>query len=420
MDHVIIGQGPAGIIAAETIRAQDPMAAVMVIGDEGFPPYSRMALPYVLSGRIGEPGTFLRSDNNQYRSLGIDLVEGRVKKVHGASVEMDDGETVRFDRLLIAAGSRAVRPPIEGIDLPGVETCWTIEDARKIAARVSKGSNVLIMGAGFIGCIVLEALSKHSTDITIVEARDRMVPGMMDETGAEMIARWCETRNVTVKTSTRVEELQEYSGRIRGRFSDNSDGIFDLVICATGVRPNIGFLEGSEIKTDVGILVDQFMQTNRSNIYAAGDIAQGPDFFSGQPVVHAIQPTASEHGRIAALNMTGTKTAYQGSLAMNVLSTLGLVSMSYGQWQGIDGEDVFTQANADSFQYIRLAFRDDILIGALMLGFPAHGGVVRGLIQGRIRLGKWKDILRNDPARVMQAWLATTQGPAAGKFSVPS
>ena len=418
MDHVIIGQGPAGIIAAETLREQDAMATISVIGDEGFEPYSRMALPYLLNGRIGEPGTLLRADNNHFRSLGIDLVAGRVKRVHGSSVVLDTGDNITFDRLLIAAGGHAARPPIRGIDLAGIENCWTIKDARRIAKRATKGAQVLIMGAGFIGCIVLEALAKRSAKITIAEAHDRMLPNMMDETGGEMIANWCRGKGIDVKTGTHVEELIEYKGKIRGRFSNGNDRVFDLVICATGVKPNIGLLDGSEIKTETGILVDHYMQTSRTNIFAAGDIAQGPDFFTGKQVVHAIQPTASEHGRIAGLNMAGRKTRYQGSLAMNVLSTLGLVSMSYGRWQGVDGRDQVARSNEHRFSYIRLAFKDDVLIGALTLGFPAHGGVLRGLIQSRIRLGKWKEKLLDDPALVMQAWLATTHGPSANLFPV--
>ncbi len=126
--------------------------------------------------------------------------------------------------------------------------------------------------------------------------------------------------------------------------------------------------------------------------------------------MHAIRPTAVEHGRIAALNMAGRETAYRGSLSMNVLNTLGLVSSSFGLWMGTAGGDHAAAADTDRFSYIRLAFDDDVLVGALALGLTQHVGVLRGLIQTRVRLGPWKDRLMQAPHRVMDAYLDRTQG----------
>jgi NAD(P)H-nitrite reductase large subunit len=143
-------------------------------------------------------------------------------------------------------------------------------------------------------------------------------------------------------------------------------------------------------------------------------VAQGPEFFTGKREIHAIQPTASEHGRIAALNMAGRATRYGGSLSMNVLNTLGLVSSSFGQWMGVEGGEETAAADPDRGRYIKLAFRDDLLVGALALGLTQHVGVIRGLMQSKVRLGHWKERLMRDPARVMEAYLARTQGGSAG------
>ncbi len=417
MHYVIIGQGPAGVIAAETLRKTDQDSTITMIGDEASAPYSRMAIPYFLTGNIEEDGTHLRHQPDHFQMLGIDLVNGYVNQVGPTSLSLDDGKQIEFDSLLIAAGSHAVRPPVPGIDLPGVQNCWTLEDAHAIAARAKKGSRVLLMGAGFIGCIVLEAMIARGVELTIVEAQDRMVPRMMDETGGNMIKRWCEDKGVTVFTSTLVEEISEHNGAMTVVFSQGNPQNFDLVVCAAGVKANIAFLDGSGIETDDGILVDHHLATNVTNIFAAGDIAQGPEFFTDAREVHAIQPTASEHGRIAALNMAGQSTRYQGSLSMNVLSTIGLVSTSYGQWMGVDGGDQTSIVDADRFKYIKLAFKDDVLVGALSLGFPAHPGVMRGLMQSKIRLGEWKATLMKDPTRLMEAYLACTQGAMAAAIA---
>ena len=417
MHYVIIGQGPAGVIAAETLRKSDETGTITMIGNEASAPYSRMALPYFLTGNIEEDGTHLRHSADHFQSLGIDMVSGQVNKVGANVVTLEDGKEIAFDRLLIAAGSHAIRPPVPGIDLSGVQNCWTMEDAHAIAARAKKGSRVLLMGAGFIGCIVLEAMMARGVELTIVEAQDRMVPRMMDETGGNMIKRWCENKGVTVMTGTLVKEIAEQGDAMNVVFSNGSPQTFDLVVCAAGVKANIGFLQDSGIETDAGILVDHHLHTNVENIYAAGDIAQGPEFFTGAREVHAIQPTASEHGRIAALNMAGVSTRYHGSLSMNVLSTLGLVSTSYGQWMGVEGGDETSSVDPERFKYIKLAFDGDVLVGALALGFPAHPGVMRGLMQSKIRLGKWKATLMKDPARLMEAYLACTQGTIADSLA---
>jgi NADPH-dependent 2,4-dienoyl-CoA reductase/sulfur reductase-like enzyme len=314
---------------------------------------------------------------------------------------------------LIATGSTAARPPIPGIDLPGVETCWTLEDARRIAARMAPGKRVVLMGAGFIGCIVLQALAERDLKVTVVEMAARMLPRMMDEVGGEMIARWCESKGVAVRTGAQVTGIEAVGEGFRLERKGGAELEADLVICATGVTPNIGFLEGSGVAAEAGVLVDHHLETNQPGIYAAGDVAQGPDFSTGEQAIHAIQPTASEHGRIAALNMAGTATRYRGSLSMNVLNTLGLVSSSFGLWQGVDGGDRAEAADSAGSKYLRLEFDGDVLVGALALGLTQHVGVIRGLIQSRTRLGPWKDRLLADPHQIMEAYLERAQGGGA-------
>ncbi len=414
MDYVIIGAGPAGVIAAETLRKADPQGTVVLLCGENEPPYSRMAIPYLLTGGIGEDGTHLRHADGHFESLGIDLRRARATAIEpaGGQIELEGGDRLHYDRLLIATGSRPARPPIAGMDLPGVESCWTLDDARRIAAAARAGSRVVLMGAGFIGCIVLEALAARDVELTVVEAEDRMLPRMMDEDGAAMIKRWCEDRGVRVLTGTAVQTVAAADGGLHLTLRGGESLEADLVVCATGVTPNTELLDDSGIATDYGILVDDRLRTSIEGIYAAGDVAQGPDFSTGERAIHAIQPTASEHGRIAALNMAGIDTPYRGSLALNVLSTLGLISASYGLWQGVCGGDRAVARDDDAFRYLRLEFEGDVLVGALALGLTQHVGVLRGLIQTRTRLGVWKDMLMRDPHLVMHAYLAGAQGGA--------
>ena len=411
MKHLIIGAGPAGIIAAETLRRVDERARITVIGDEPEPPYSRMAIPYLLSGGVGEEGTHLRHGANHFESLDVDVRRDRVTRVHAKDnrVELDGGEHLDYDRLLIASGSHAVRPPITGMDLPGVENCWTLGDARRVAEGARAGSRVVLMGAGFIGCIVLEALANRGVELTVIEMGERMLPRMMDDDGGDMIKRWCESKGVRVLTGVRVAAVAADEGALALSLENGESLPADFVVCATGVSPNVDFLVGTGIEMEDGVLVDEHLQSSVAGIYAAGDVAQGPDFSTGERQVHAIQPTASEHGRIAALNMAGKATRFGGSLSMNVLNTLGLVSSSFGLWMGAPGGEGARVSDPQRFRYLRLEFDGDRLVGALALGLTQHVGVIRGLIQTRIALGSWKERLMHDPLRVMDAYLDCTR-----------
>ena len=414
MRHVIVGAGPAGVVAAEALRRHDPSSDIYLLGDEPEPPYSRMALPYLLAEHVGESGTYLRHGDAHFERLAIELRQARVKRVDTANrlAILSDGHEIAYDRLLIATGAHPIKPPIEGMDSEGVENCWTLADARRILASARAGSRVVLMGAGFIGCIVLEALAARGVDLVVVEMADRMLPRMMDETGGAMIARWCESKGVAVRTGARVTEIVR-SNRSLTLATDGGDPIeADLVVCATGVSSNIDFLAGSGIECDTGILVDHRLHTSARDVYAAGDVAQGPDFSTGRREVHAIQPTAVEHGRIAALNMAGIDTPFRGSLSMNVLNTLGLVSSSFGLWMGAEGGERSVAADEARSRYLRLEFEEDRIVGALALGLTLHVGVLRGLIQTRVRLGSWAGKLRDDPTLVMNAWLECTQGGA--------
>lgn len=410
MDYIIIGAGPAGVIAAETLRKCDASGAVTLISGEAEPPYSRMAIPYLLAENISEDGTYLRHGADHYDGLGITLRQDRVSRVSPPDkLTLESGETLTYDRLLIATGARATRPPIPGMELDGIESCWTLDDSRRIAATTEAGSKVVLMGAGFIGCIVLEALAKRGVELTVVEMEARMLPRMMDDIGGDMIKRWCQSKGVSVLTDTKITGVEAAGGGYKLALDGGASLDADLVVCATGVAPYLDFLDGSGVETDHGILVDQHLETNVAGIYAAGDVAQGPDFSTGKQEVHAIQPTASAHGRIAALNMAGQATVYEGSLAMNVLNTLGLVSSSYGLWMGVDGGDRAVASDEDGFKYLRLEFDGDVMVGALALGLTQHVGVLRGLIQTKVRLGPWKERLMANPHLIMAAYLARTQ-----------
>ena len=415
MKHLILGDGPASVIAAKTIRKHAPHDEITLVGDEPEAPYSRMALPYLLIGNIGEAGTHLRHGAGHYDHQRITLKRGHAVALDttARTVKLDSGETLAYDRLLITTGSSPATPPIPGIDGPGVRACWTLADARAIMAQATPGARVLQMGAGFIGCIIMEALAARGVQLSVVEMGDRMVPRMMGPTAGGMIKDWCEKKGVTVHTGARVEAIERPAGgALRARLSNGQTLEADLIISATGVKPNIGFLEGSAVKCLVGVLTDEHLQTSVPGVYAAGDCAEAFDKVSGKTIVSAIQPNAAEQARVAALNMVGQETELKGVTQINVLDTLGLISASFGNWEGVAGGQHVELTEPDARtggRHLSLQFADGKLVGCNAIGWTQHVGVMRGLVEGAVPLGEWKDKLLGDPTLLMEAYLARAQ-----------
>ena len=409
MKHLILGNGPAGVVAAETLRRAAPNDEIVLAGNENAPPYSRMAIPYLLEGNIDESGTYLRKSADHFTTLNIRELRGRAVALDNdkRTVLFADGHFETFDKLLIATGSHPVRPPIPGIDLPGVHTCWTLEDARAIAAYAKPGSRVLQLGAGFIGCIIMESLVKRGVQLTVVEMGDRMVPRMMTPEAGSMIKRWVEKQGVSVVTSAGVQRIEAgEDAPLTAHLTTGQDIPCDLLIVAAGVAPNVAFLEGTAVHVAKGILVDDTMQTSEPGIYAAGDVAEAPDLFTGAHLVAAIQPNAADQARVAALNMAGQRARMKGVLAINVLDSMGMISSSFGEWQGVKGGDGVERADEANGRYISLQFDGDVLVGATSIGLTEHVGALRGLIQGKTRLGAWKDKLLETPTRFVEAYIA--------------
>ncbi len=406
MKYVIIGAGPAGVRAAETLREVDAGASITLVSGEPGEPYARMAIPYILTGRITEEGARQRKTVGHFESLGIRYLNNKAMQVHagadGGSVDLDDGSRLEYDRLLVATGSSPTLPPISGTDLDGVVTCWTLEDARVIAGKLRSGAKVVMVGAGFVAGVCMKSLVESGVRLAVIAGRaGQILRSMMTPVGSGMLQRWLEDKGVNVITKGRVERIEPGPRLVM----DTQVLDADLIILATGVRSNVAFLEGTGAEIDQGIVINDRMQTTVPHVYAAGDVAQGRDFSTGEWVVHALQPTATEHGRIAALNMAGKDVPYRGSLSMNVLDTVGLISQTFGRWQGVEGGENVDSVNEESFLYTRLCFDGDVLVGAITIGQDRNLGAIRGLIQTRRKLGPWKQTLLKDPQLVMDAFV---------------
>jgi NAD(P)H-nitrite reductase large subunit len=411
--HVIVGGGTAGHNAITTIRQEEgERSEIVLVSAER--PYSRMVLPYYLGRTIAESHVFTATPARLAR-LGVTAHLGRRAvglDAKAGKLTLDDGAVLEYDDLLIATGSSAVRAPVSGADGPGVHSFWTLEQARGVVAEVGPGSQVVMVGAGFIAFTILNAILALGARLTIVEIAPQILPRMIDRQGATLVEAWLRRHGVEIHTGVTLAAIEQAAGRRRLRFADGRTLDADTVIMATGIRTNLEWLQGSGVRVNRGVVVDDHLRSSVPNVYAAGDVAEGRDLVTGQPDVHAIEPTAMEHGRVAGANMAGRDVAYRGSLLMNIVEVCHLDVASFGRWDDASAE-VMLAVHPERPAYRKLLWHGDRVTGAMILG-PSEDiwttndvGMLKGLVQTGAPLGAWKEHLRRNPFDVKPAFVAS-------------
>jgi NAD(P)H-nitrite reductase large subunit len=411
--HVIVGGGTAGLNAVTTIRQYDRgQSEIYWVSSEQ--PYARMVLPYYLKGSISETHCYTARPS-RLMQLGVEPFFGRraVKLDTQAHVlTLDDGTEMTYDDILIATGSSAVRAPVPGADREGVHSFWTLDQAKGVIRNLSEGCHVVMVGAGFIAFTILNSIIARGAKLTVVEIAPQILPRMIDQQGAAMVERWLVERGVVIRTNAQLSQIADANGQKRLSFQHGDDLLADCVIMATGIRTNLGWLDGSGVAINQGILVDDHLRSNIPNVYAAGDVAEGRDLITGQAAVHAIEPTAMEHGRVVGANMAGQPQAYRGSLLMNIVEVLDLEIASFGSWNA-EGAEVFSAVHEARPAYRKLVWDGDRMTGAMMLG-RAHDvwatndvGMLKGLVQSGTPMGDWKGYLQHHLFEVKRAYIAS-------------
>jgi NAD(P)H-nitrite reductase large subunit len=411
--HLIIGGGTAGMNAMRTIREEErePSEITLVTAER---PYSRMVLPYYLDKSIAESHVFTASAA-QLAKWNVKTHIGRratALDVKLNTCTLDDGTRIEYDDCLIATGSSAVRAPVPGADLPGVHSFWTLDEARGVIAGIQRGTHVVMVGAGFISFTILNSILSLGAKLTIVELAPRILPRMVDATGAELVESWLKAHGVAIRTNVKLTRIEDAKGKKRLKFSAGPEIACDAVIMATGIKTNLEWLKGAGIDIRQGIVVDERLRSNVPNVYAAGDVAEGRDLISGGPALHAIEPTAQEHGRVVGANMAGKSIAYKGSLIINIVEVCHLDAASFGAWDDPRAATV-SALKKDRNAYRKLLFTGDRLTGAIIIGrsndiwTTNDVGMLKGLVQTGVPLGRFKDYLETNPFDVKTAFIAS-------------
>ena len=361
-NYVIIGNGVAGTTAAEHIRKTAKEGTVTIVTNEDLPFYYRIRLNDYISGEITDQDLISKGDQ-WYRDQRIDL--RLMTHIAGAEprekfIITNNQELIAYDRLLIATGSHSFVPPIKGSEKRGVFTLRTIKDARNISDYAKERESVVLIGGGLLGLEAGNALRKLGKKVSVVEFFPRLLPRQLDVDGAQRLQEIMEKMGFSFRLGARTDEITGDDHVTGVRLEAGETLAAEMVVISAGVRPNMELAEPLGLETDKGIKVDERLQTNQSDVYAAGDVAE----FGGMP--YGIWPAAMAQGKIAGNNMAGGNETYQGTTMANTLKVVGIDLASAGN---IDAENALESTVVqDEKVYKKIVIENNKIIGCIMLG----------------------------------------------------
>lgn len=401
MRYVIIGNSAAGIGAVESIRKADGDGEILIISAERYMAYSRPLISELLAGET-TPQKMLYRSPEFYKLNDVELMLGR--RVVGLDVEtkrviLEDGEEIGYDRLLIATGSRPFIPPMEGADLKGVHTFFTLDDALAVIEMVQKVKQAVVVGGGFIGLKAAESLKERGLKVTVVELAQTVMSTALDESAARIVEEHMRGEGVRIITGNAVQRIHGVNSYVTGvELRDGTSIPCGLVIISVGVRPNAEFAKESGIQVNRGILVDDRMRTSVPDVYAAGDVAEGRDMLLGTLRGLPLWPVAYRMGKAAGYNMAGVEYTYDGGFAMNSVSIFGLPIISMGITTPSAGEGfrVLIRADMDKKTYRKLVVRDNHLVGAVFINSVDRAGIANGFIRNRVDVSEIAERMLED------------------------
>jgi len=397
--YVIIGCSAAGIGAVEAIREVDPIGTTTVIAEEPFPQYSRPMIADFISGDANLQKMNYRDDRFWEKNKAQALVRRKAVKLNLTDryVELDDGDRINFEKLLIATGGKPFVPKIDGADAEGVLTFTTLSDAERLTKKIGKGKKAVVVGGGLIGVSVAEALLKIGLEVIIVELKNRILSVILDDMGSEIAENVIETRGITIVTGQSVQRIfKKDDGTVAGVVLTNGKEVScDLVIIAIGVVPRMDLIAGTDIKANKGIIVDEFMHTSIPHVYACGDVAEIHDFVLGENRLLPLWPVAHMSGRIAGYNMAGKKASYLEGTAMSALKYFDLPIICAGIVNTKEGDGYDTLLNYDPARqiYTKIVLKDNMVVGMLFINKIERAGTIFYLMKNRVTVKKFKRLL---------------------------
>lgn len=387
MRYVIIGSGVAGLAAIEAIRSIDKAGEIVMVGDDPHGFYSRPGLAYYLTGELHDRALFPRT-REEYKRLNFGFLKARVVRILRSehALEIEGKSPLRYDRLLVAVGARAIPLEVPGAKLEGVVKIDHLDDAKHILKLAKRGKTAVVVGGGITALELVEGLLARGVKVHYLLRGDRYWSNVLDASESRVIEARLREEGVTLHYHAELVEVTGKNHRVSGvRLLDGRAMKCDIVAYAIGVRPRLELARASDLAVDRGILVNEYLQTNDPHIYAAGDVAQVYDPLSGRSVLDSLWNPAREQGYAAGLNMAGQKKAYIKPPPFNVTRLAGLTTTIIGAVGSGRDEDVIGIARGDSETWrqlpdaisaqsgfdvnrVRLLIGGKRLIGAVVMG----------------------------------------------------
>ena len=404
--YVIVGASAAAIGAVEAIREVDPAGTLIVITEEACAHYSRPMISDFVSGKADLKKVDCRTEDF-WKENNVEAILG--KKVtaidfNGKAVQLESGEKIGYEKLLLATGGKPFVPKMEGSDKDGVFTFTTIRDAQLLAAKIDSinAKSAVVIGAGLIGISVTEALVKRGLKVTMVELQDKILSLLLDPKGSDIVEAVVRKAGVNIITGQSVQKIIGKPGNegvVGGVIVTKGDQVpCDLVVVAIGVIPRSELVVGTAVKTNRGIVVDNTMQTSVPDVYASGDVAEAYDFVLNQNRLLPLWPLAVLEGQVAGCNMAGKKATYAGGTNMSSLKYFGIPLVSVGLANPKDDPtlEVLVKFDPEHNLYKKLILRNNVIVGITLVNSIERAGILYYLMKNAVNVKKLKPQLLAD------------------------
>ncbi|MEN3188741.1 MAG: FAD/NAD(P)-binding oxidoreductase [Atribacterota bacterium] len=392
--YLIVGFSVAGRWGARAIQEKNAFTPIVAVSEEqGW--YSRPLITYALGGN----NPSIEHSTWSLDATSLNILEGdRVEHFDSENrvAFLRSGKRVFFEKALLAPGGVPIVPPLEGIAESGVFTFTGRRDLERMRQFLEtvKPRRILILGGGFIGLKTCEAFMRRGLEITLVELSSRLLPLMLDDDGSRYV------ENALVQAGVQVilgETVTAFEGNgeklVRATLREGGYTPVDCAVVAVGVRPNVEWLRDSGIEIQKGILVDEFQETSKRSIFAAGDVAETRHLLTGERGVVAIWPEAVRQGKVAGANMAGGRVTYPGSLPLNALDLGGMALVSVGLVNPPGNGDYEALVRKEKNEYMKVILKDERIVGLVMLGKIEKSGLYIRLLRERIPVTSFRERL---------------------------
>ncbi len=384
---VIVGAGIAGVTAAAEARKAAPEVQITLISKESSLPYYRLNLTRFLAGMVAE-GDLLIQQKSWYDEQRIEWLEGEVVSIltDRREVQLHDGRSLTYDRLVLANGSHPFVPSIAGADRDGVRVLRTLDDARAILKRLKPGMRCVCIGGGLLGLETAGALSQQNVAMTVLEGQPWLLPRQLPRRGGEILQGFVEGQGVEVCCGVQVQEITG-DHRVRGvRLAGGGEIPADLVIISAGVRPNSYVARQSDLKVKTGIIVDDRMFTSNPHVLAAGDVTEH------RGLLYGIWPAGYAQGVVAGINAVGGSAEFAGMPPHTRLKVLDIDLFSIGSLSMPDASYRFVERQGEA-GYRCLVCRDNRIVGAALVGDTALAALLTDAIRDDRTLPELPEIM---------------------------